>query len=84
MTKNFDYLRPLSIAADEEMANAMAEAIYGASPKSSAFSMKLRAATMPCARTSSPCGICSGCTTKTAPTRKLMRHSAPSMWRSMH
>ncbi len=30
MTKNFDYLRPLSIAADEEMANAMADAIYGA------------------------------------------------------
>ena len=30
MTKNFDYLRPLSIAADEEMANAMAEVIYGA------------------------------------------------------
>ena len=31
MTKNFDYLRRLSIAADEEMANAMAEAIlrYG-------------------------------------------------------
>jgi hypothetical protein len=30
MTKNFDYRRPLSIAADEEMANAMADAIYGA------------------------------------------------------
>ena len=28
MTKNFDYLRPLSIAADEEMATAMAEWIY--------------------------------------------------------
>ena len=30
MTKNFDYRRPLSIAADEEMANAMADTIYGA------------------------------------------------------
>jgi hypothetical protein len=28
MTKNFDCRRPLSIAADEEMANAMAEWIY--------------------------------------------------------
>jgi hypothetical protein len=28
--RNARYLRPLSIAADEEMANAMAEAIYGA------------------------------------------------------
>jgi hypothetical protein len=28
--RNARYLRPLSIAADEEMANCMAEAIYGA------------------------------------------------------